>query len=308
MKVRKISFLFVFVVLQLAAAEFTIRIVDGLGRPVPAVNLEVYCDSKTAELRPLQFMSDQDGAIHGTYDEGMCKPPSVSIEKQGYQSYFTGFRDRYILQRVLSEPDLPRIVRLPADELQRELSEALAGDPSSDRKFADSIFYYEAQLRPALWTLARQPELTLRVRQMLSMIAAPEDLHLIMKLDAPPTAGGFGDRWRYQVATSLVNPDREEEWSFLRRCAFNEFNDRWVDAGAIQEADRITTQPDNTRGSQEGEPHASRRDREGARVYQSESNRARERGPGGARQSSRTGRHDRNLGRKWRAAVQRGRR
>jgi len=234
MNIPRISFLFVFVALQLAAAEFTVRIVDGLGRPVPAVNVEVYCDSKTAELRPLQFMSDQNGAIHGTYDDGMCKPASVSIEKQGYQGYLTGFRDRYILQRVLSEPDLPRIARLPGDELEQELSEALAGAPSSYRKFADSIFYYEAQLRPALWDLARHPELTLRVRQTLSMIAAPDDLHLIMRLDPPPAAGAFGDRWRYQVATSLVNPDSEEEWSFLRRCAFNEFDDRWADAGAIQ--------------------------------------------------------------------------
>jgi hypothetical protein len=55
-----------------------------------------------------------------------------------------------------------------------------------------------------------------------------------MQLSRPPESSIFGDRWRYAVATSLVSPDDEDEWSFLRRCALNEFNDRWVDAGAIQ--------------------------------------------------------------------------
>jgi hypothetical protein len=44
----------------------------------------------------------------------------------------------------------------------------------------------------------------------------------------------FKDRWRYWVATFLLNPEGEGEWSFLRRCSLNEFDDRWVAAGAIQ--------------------------------------------------------------------------
>lgn len=36
------------------------------------------------------------------------------------------------------------------------------------------------------------------------------------------------------MATALVDPDGEDEWAFLRSCALNEFNDRWVEYGAIQ--------------------------------------------------------------------------
>ena len=34
--------------------------------------------------------------------------------------------------------------------------------------------------------------------------------------------------------TTLLNPDDEAEWTFLRSCAFKEFDEGWVDAGAIQ--------------------------------------------------------------------------
>jgi hypothetical protein len=40
--------------------------------------------------------------------------------------------------------------------------------------------------------------------------------------------------WRYAAATALVSPDSDEEWAFLRACAFNEYDDGWADAAAIQ--------------------------------------------------------------------------
>jgi len=66
------------------------------------------------------------------------------------------------------------------------------------------------------------------------MIGVLDDLHLVMQLVSASGSRGFPERRRYVVATALVNPDDEEERSFLRRCALNEFDDRWVDAGAIQ--------------------------------------------------------------------------
>ena len=74
------------------------------------------------------------------------------------------------------------------------------------------------------------------------MIGASEDLHLILHVAPPPASPGFPQRWRYAIATLLVGPDDEDEWSFLRRCALNEFDDRWVDAGAIQSL-KLTASP-----------------------------------------------------------------
>jgi hypothetical protein len=33
---------------------------------------------------------------------------------------------------------------------------------------------------------------------------------------------------------SLLNASSEQEWGFLHKCAINEYDDRWVDAEAIQ--------------------------------------------------------------------------
>jgi hypothetical protein len=36
------------------------------------------------------------------------------------------------------------------------------------------------------------------------------------------------------LACALLEPGSEKEWGFLRRCALNQYDDRWVDRGAIQ--------------------------------------------------------------------------
>jgi len=69
---------------------------------------------------------------------------------------------------------------------------------------------------------------------MLALIGDPEDLRLIIRLAPPPQPGPFSNRWAYGVAAALLEPATEEEWAFLRQCALNGFDDRWVDAGAIQ--------------------------------------------------------------------------
>ncbi len=162
-------------------------------------------------------------------------PVEATVEKQGYESYSSGFRSRYVLKRQFSAQEVLRVIKLDGASQERELRELLAGDFQSERnQFTESVFYYEARLRPVLRTLTRDPQVTERARGLLSLVAVPEDLRLVMQLEPPPSSSGFPERWRYAVATALVNPDDEDEWSFLRQCALNEFDDRWVEAGAIQ--------------------------------------------------------------------------
>ena len=155
----------------------------------------------------------------------------MDVAKQGYDSYSSGFRERYVLERQSNTEEVSRIVKSDGDDQLRGLRELLAG---SAEQFQDTLFFYEARLRPALRALSGEPKVTTRVRRLLSLIGVSEDLHLIMQLAPPPKAPIFPGRWRYNVAIALVNPDGEDEWSFLRRCAINEFRDGWVDAGAIQ--------------------------------------------------------------------------
>jgi hypothetical protein len=229
---------------QLSAAEFSIQIVDGLNRPIAGVRVDVSCASTKQKTKTLLFESDENGMIHGEYNSASCKPQWTDVGKHGYQSYSSGFRSRYVLHWKFDAQEVLRVVNLKGDDRLRGLRELLAGEVPApgESNFTNFVFYHEAQLRSPLRTLASDPLVTERVRNLLSLIAVPDDLHLIMQLPPPPATPGFPERWRYMVATALVGPDDEEEWSFLRRCALNDFDDRWVDNGAIQTL-RLTGSP-----------------------------------------------------------------
>lgn len=69
---------------------------------------------------------------------------------------------------------------------------------------------------------------------LLALIGVPEDLRFIIQSPPPSTGKPLNHRWAYGVACSLLDPNTEEEWRFLRKCVLNEYEDRWVDLGAIQ--------------------------------------------------------------------------
>jgi hypothetical protein len=230
------ALLALFVTLSSASAtELSAQIVDGLNRPLAGVQFVVHCKESRSKIEPLRLTSDQNGMVHGTYDSKLCTPLLASVDKEGYGSFSSGIRSRYVLRRRFDPQEVNRVFNLDGDNQRTELRELLAGDFStSEGQFRDSIFHYEAHLRPFLLELVREPEVTERARQLLSVIGEPGDLELMLRLPSPPATLPFPERWRYALATALVHPDTEEEWDFLRRCAVNEFNDRRVDAGAIQ--------------------------------------------------------------------------
>jgi hypothetical protein len=209
----------------LPAADFTIQTVDGLQRPISGVQVEITCYpvGRILGVFPkhfvrLRYASDQGGLVRGTYNAKRCEPRLASISKEGYESYWSGFRDRYVLRKPFSAEEIERIVRLDGSDLLRELRELLAGGGPS----LDPIFRYEARLRPALRTLALDPDVTLGARGLLSTIAVPEDLHFILQLPPPPQ-DPLGT-WESSAVAVLVNPDNEEEWAFLQRCALGKFD------------------------------------------------------------------------------------
>jgi hypothetical protein len=184
------------------AAKISLHTVDGLDRSLPGVDLEVYCSGKQDVT--LMLTSDQDGMARGTYEPKSCRPTAVSVAKQGYQSYFSGFRNTYVLLRQFTPQDVDRIVKLDDDSQLSELRELLAGTSQLE----DAIFSNEARLRSALRALARDLNVTLAARRLLALIAVPDDLRFVLQLPKPPDDQPFPERWRYRVATALVNPQR----------------------------------------------------------------------------------------------------
>ena len=135
----------------------------------------------------------------------------------------------------IGNPKIFRVAGLHGVSQQNALRDLIIGDFRNDKHgLRESVFYYEARLRPALRSLLQDPTVNQDVLELLTFIGVPEDLRLIIEGPPPPKRKPFPHRWAYSVACSLLDPNSEEEWSFLRKCALNEYDDRWADAGAIQ--------------------------------------------------------------------------
>lgn len=224
----------------LSAAEFSTQIVDGLGLPISGAHATISCMRDGEDISEITLESARDGTVRFAYDPARCALSGISLGKDGYQGYFKGgMRTRYTLRRNLDPAELPRIAQLGGDRKLEGLREILA--TSYSRDLADPVFHYEGRLRPGLRILASDANVAERARELLAMIGVSEDLHLILgppPKEDPDTKG----RWRYLVVTALVRPDSEDEWSFLSDSACGAFDDRWVDAGAIQTL-KLTASP-----------------------------------------------------------------
>ena len=207
--------------LAITAQESTIHTVDGLNRPLPGVEITVYCGN-----RPHHLSSDANGHARGPFDKKTCI--SASVAKSGYTAYSSGFRDRMVLNRQLTATDAERLLNIGTPDAIREF---LASDAP---KLNDAIFKSEHRVRPILRALLKDPQVTLPARDFLAMIADPEDIKQLVALPSPPGESGWKERWRHPVVTALIHPTTEAEWKFLERCVNYEFQDWWLVNGAIQ--------------------------------------------------------------------------
>ncbi|MEW6307102.1 MAG: hypothetical protein AB1705_26865, partial [Verrucomicrobiota bacterium] len=227
------------------AAEFKAKVVDGAGRPLANAILDVELtergvDGKIIHVQRLKLVSDQRGLVKGTYEEKKISTEDIRvyISKAGYENYSTGLGDEYILKRSFGPRDVRRIARLSGEAQKAELKELLVGDYESQRKEEDLFeltFLYYPELRSALLALLADPTARGNATQLLSFVAVPDDLRLVIQHAAAPSKDGlFANRWAYAVVSALLDPVMEEEWAFLKKCALGEYDDRWVDSGAIR--------------------------------------------------------------------------
>jgi hypothetical protein len=113
------------------------------------------------------------------------------------------------------------------------LREVLAGEFEGE-DLERRVSLKEGRFRPALRRLVEDPKVAKQAIQLLAFIGVPDDLRWVVRHAPSPKRELFEDRWAYGVVSALVEPSTEQEWSFLRKCALTEYDDLWVDAGAIQ--------------------------------------------------------------------------
>jgi len=232
--------------LPASATNVLAKIVDGLGRPVDHVAVDIYwlktvTENDVRQIDVLKTVSDDHGVVKATYDEKAIPADEfifVEIAKEGYAGYSTtDFKPEYVLEREIGPADVRRIAALDGNAQVEELRELLAADfRGSDEPgegLEDLVFVQEHRFRPALRSLITDAKVGKAAGQLLAFIGDPEDVRLILDHAPPPSEDFFENRWAYGVVSALLEPMTAKEWSFLRSCALNEYDDRWVDAGAI---------------------------------------------------------------------------
>jgi len=215
---------------QLSGRGFSIRIVDGLGRAIPGVVVDVHwlrkdADGEVRKAELVKLTSNDKGVAKGSFD-GKTIPAGedvwVELSKDGYSGYSTdNLRPEYVIQREFHTEDLKRITTLADSDRVRELRELLAGE-FEGADLAKQVFLNERQFRPALRSLVEDRRVSKQAIGLLAFIGVPADLRWIVQHAPSPKRKLFEDRWAYAVVSGLVEPGTEKEWSFLRKCSIEQ--------------------------------------------------------------------------------------
>jgi hypothetical protein len=225
------------------AAEFSVMIVDGLGRPVREVSVEVFhlkrdTNSNVERIALAKVMSDTNGFARGEYSQngfGTNDSLAVSLSKTGYAGYTGGPESEYVLRRLFKDDDVARIAKLAGETQKQELRELLAGEfgPTAG-DLNELIFVKSNRLRPALRSLVDDSWVGLKAGELLAFMGVPDDMRYLVQNAPSPRRDPAANRWAYRVVSSLIEPPSEREWAYLKRCAQDEFRDHWVDVAAIR--------------------------------------------------------------------------
>ena len=210
---------------------------------MPGVTVDVYRMQKSADGQEQKIdlgraLSNTNGIARGAYDKSPIPTNesfSVALSKDGYAGYNAGPQVNYLLRRLFRADYVRRILKLPVDAQRRELKELLAGemDPAGP-PLNELMFTQESMARPTLRWLLGDPEVGPQAGELLAFAGFPEDVRLLVQYAPEPNGEPAVNRWTYAVASALLEPSSEREWSFLKRCAADNYGDHWIDAGAIR--------------------------------------------------------------------------
>jgi hypothetical protein len=224
-------------------SEFSVQINDGLNQPVSRVLVEVYRMQKSADGQEQKIelgraFSDTNGIARGLYDKSSIPTNesfTVGLSRDGYAGYTAGPQVNYTLKRLFHAADVSRILKLPTDAERQGLRELLAGEmDASGPPLNELIFAEENAARPVLRWLLDDPQTGPQAGELLAFIGYPEDVRLLIQYAPEPNGEPAVNRWTYAVASALLQPSSEREWSFLKRCAADNYGDHWIDLGAIR--------------------------------------------------------------------------
>jgi len=227
--------------------DFSTRVVDGLGNPIAGVSvrLEVLCELPGAKVKSVtlvKFTTDGAGKVAGSYPGGkQCSdlPPEVELRKDGFAGYTdTQFKPEYTLLRQVRSKDLERVVSLKGESQRLALRDVILGERNDDKiaKDLDELLLSKTSLiHDALLSLATDEHAKKQASEFIATLALPDDMARILPMPPSPEKGdAYENRWVYSLVTGLIEPTTDSEWELLKRAECGDYDDLWVDAGAIQ--------------------------------------------------------------------------
>lgn len=140
------------------AKEITTKVVDGLGRPVSNVKVNIHwlkaiTEDDVREITLAKLKSDQNGLVKGNYDEASVPHGETifyGVSKEDYQEYTSSnYKPEYIVNREYKLIDLKRIIKLSGDKQIERLREFLASKYANAKEGVERQFSGSPQ--PLKW-------------------------------------------------------------------------------------------------------------------------------------------------------------
>jgi len=225
-------------------AEFWVQVDDGLGRPLPGANVMVFLPTKSTNGEENRVVlgtatSQSNGIARGRYNRAAVpfgESFMVELGKRGYATIIAGPQVTYQLPRIFTASDVAQLAKLDGFAQREPLTELLAGEINSTNQSLDEMLFANAtRFKLTLRALAGTgPGVGRKAAEVIALIADPDEVRLLLGPNMTPNGDSAVNRWAYAVASSLLAPTTEREWSFLKSCAMGDFGDRWVDTAGIR--------------------------------------------------------------------------
>jgi len=205
--------------------------------------LELLCElpgGKVKSVTLAKFTTDAAGKVAGGYPDGkQCSelPPDVELRKEGFAGYSDSqFKPEYVLLRQVQSKDLERVISLKGETQRLALRDVILGERDDDKiaKDLDELLLSKtSQIHDALLSLATDEHAKKEASELVATLALQDDMARILPTPPAPQRG-YENRWIYSLVTGLIEPTKESQWELLKRAARGDYDDLWVDAGAIQ--------------------------------------------------------------------------
>jgi hypothetical protein len=140
------------------------------------------------------------------------------------------------MRKEAGREDAARALSLSGEAQQSALRALMLAeaDENSGKALDELFLEHTSQVHDSVLALTDDAHAGQPAKRLVAVLALPGDMARILPVAPKPSTTLFDNRWIYDMVTGLVEPTTEAQWQLLERAAAGDYDDGWVDAGAIQ--------------------------------------------------------------------------